>query len=200
MHKNQALLIIDVQNDFCPQGALPVKNGDEVVPVLNEYIKIFKKKGLPILASRDWHPVKTTHFKEFGGLWPAHCVADTQGAAFHPDLQLPDDMILVTKGTDPQKDSYSAFHGQTKEGADLNGFLKEAGIKELYVGGLATDYCVMSSCLDARMYGFDVYLLVDAIKGVNLKPQDAHNAIEKMHTQSVKDMDVKRMAQQMKRS
>ncbi|MCM8792549.1 MAG: isochorismatase family protein, partial [Candidatus Omnitrophica bacterium] len=107
----KALLIVDLQNDFCPGGRLAVPRGDKIVPIINKYIKLFSKNKLPIFASRDWHPKRTTHFKKFGGLWPVHCVQNTKGAQFHPKLRLPQETIIISKGMSPQKDSYSAFDG-----------------------------------------------------------------------------------------
>jgi len=176
----KALLIVDVQNDFCPGGALAVPGGDRIIPILNQYIKLFHKTKLPIFASRDWHPKVTKHFKEFGGPWPVHCLQDSRGAKFHPDLNLPSTTIILSKGMDPKKDSYSAFQGVDKEGHSFLQILKKFNIKELYVGGLATDYCVKSSALDALKLGFEVKLLTDAMKGVNLKADDSKNAMEEM--------------------
>jgi nicotinamidase/pyrazinamidase len=180
MEAKQAFLIVDVQNDFCPGGALAVPHGETIVPFLNRYIQDFQNKNIPILASRDWHPRKTTHFKEFGGLWPVHCVENTVGAQFHPQLKLPPETIIISKGMEPDQDGYSAFEGVDHRGQFLLEILTESGIEELYVGGLATDYCVKSSCLDARKFGFRVNLLMDAIKAVNLKPQDAQTALQEM--------------------
>lgn len=180
MEGRRALVIVDVQNDFCPGGALPVPEGDRVVPALNAYIEKFQKAGLAVYASRDWHPEKTKHFKAFGGLWPPHCVQNTQGAEFHPDLELPKDTVILTKGEDPNEDSYSAFHARTKEKKPFAADLKEKGIEHLYVGGLATDYCVRATVLDGLKNGFKATLLMDAIKGVNIKPEDSAEAIQEM--------------------
>lgn len=180
MPGNEALLIVDVQNDFCPGGALAVTEGDHVVPVLNQYIEYFHAKNMPIFASRDWHPLRTKHFKKYGGPWPVHCVQSTSGAQFHPHLKLPPETIILSKGMDPGEDSYSAFQGFDSRGNSFLDILKKKKIKNLYVGGLATDYCVKSSVLDARKFGFKVYLLMDAIRGVNLKPEDSEQAILEM--------------------
>jgi nicotinamidase/pyrazinamidase len=174
---DEALLIVDVQNDFCPGGSLAVGQGDAVVPVLNRYME---KLGLPVYASRDWHPVRTSHFKAFGGIWPPHCIQDTRGAAFHPDLKLPADATIVTKGTAATDDGYSAFEGVDERGRPLAGVLRSRGVKRLYLGGLTTDYCVRTSALDALGEGFEVVLLVDAIRGINLKPGDVDRAIEQV--------------------
>ena len=180
MKFKKALLIIDVQNDFCPGGALAVREGDKIVSALNKYIRIFSKKKLPIFASRDWHPKQTSHFKKFGGQWPKHCIQETKGAQFHSRLKLPKETIVLSKGMDPQKDSYSAFQAFDSNGAEFINLLKIWGIDELYVGGLATDYCVKSSVLDALKRDFKVQLLMDAIKGVNINPDDSEDAIKEM--------------------
>ncbi len=174
-----AFLVVDVQNDFCPGGALAVAQGDRVVPVLNRYIEIFSKDKNPIIASRDWHPRQTKHFKEFGGVWPVHCVQNTTGAAFHPALKLPPRTIIVSKGMDPEKDSYSAFQAVDERGRPFLEILKDLDVKELWIGGLATDYCVKASVLDALKH-FKVNLLIDAVKGVNIKPDDSQKAMDEM--------------------
>jgi nicotinamidase/pyrazinamidase len=180
MEEKKALLIVDVQNDFCPGGALAVPEGDKIVPVLNKYMIIFSRKKWPIFASRDWHPKESKHFKKFGGPWPEHCIRNTRGARLHPNLRLPKETILLSKGMDPDKDSYSAFQAVDAKGTDFFELLKNSGIKELFVGGLATDYCVKSSVLDALKFGFKVRLLIDAIRGVNIKPEDSEQAIGEM--------------------
>jgi nicotinamidase/pyrazinamidase len=185
MVKQKALLIIDVQNDFCPGGALAVQNGDKVVPHLNRYLADFQKSKSPVLASRDWHPTRTKHFQEFGGPWPAHCVQGTPGAAFHPQLKINDHVIIISKGMDPEKDSYSAFQGVDSRGRSLEQVFQALGVQEIYVGGLATDYCVKSSALDALDRGFRVFLLRDGIKGVELKPGDSEQAVAQMLARGV---------------
>ena len=189
----KALLIVDVQNDFCPGGALGVPQGDKIVPVINKYVKIFAKKKLPVFATRDWHPVRTKHFKDFGGLWPVHCLQRSSGAAFHHKLRLPRDVILLYKGMDPEKDSYSSFHAEDARGMTLDKLLNIAGIKELYIAGLATDYCVRFTTRDAIKHGFKVKILMDAIKGVNLKPDDSQKAIKEMVKLGAKKITLKDM-------
>jgi len=193
MKIKKALLIVDVQNDFCPGGALGIKDGDKIIPTINKYIKNFASKKLPIFASRDWHPIQTVHFKGFGGVWPQHCIQDTKGAAFHPKLKLPKETILLYKGMDPEQDSYSAFQAQDKSGISLSNLLKILDIKELYIAGLATDYCVKFSALDALKNGFKVRLLMDAIKGVDLKPNDSEKAIKEMIKKGAKITTLKDM-------
>jgi nicotinamidase/pyrazinamidase len=177
MRENSVLLIVDVQNDFCPGGTLPVPAGDEVVPVLNRYIERFRKEGLPIIATRDWHPEKTSHFKAFGGIWPVHCVQGSEGAQFHPALMLPDDAIIISKGMDPTRDDYSALHGADSSGTPLPQVLKKLGIQRIYIGGLTTDYCVKESTLEGLRQGFAVTVLTEAVRGVDLKPGDSEKAL-----------------------
>jgi len=174
----KALLVVDVQNDFCPSGALGVPGGDEVVPVLNKYIELFRKKGLPVYFTRDLHPPVTVHFKAYGGTWPPHCVEGTAGADFHPDLKVPEGAVVMVKGDDPNEDSYSAFSGHDDIGRTLSDVLKADGVTHFYIGGLATDYCVRESSLDAFREGFEVTVLVDAVKGVDLTPGDSERALE----------------------
>jgi len=173
--KKDALIIVDVQRDFCPGGALPVPRGDEVVPILNKYIRKFKEAGATIYATRDWHPPNHASFKDFGGPWPPHCIQGSEGAEFHPELKLPEDTIIISKATDASKEAYSGF-----EETDLREDLLNKGIRRVFIGGLATDYCVKSTVLDALKYGFTVFLLIDAIRGVDVKPGDSERAINKM--------------------
>ena len=175
-----ALLIVDVQRDFCPGGALAVPNGDRVAIVLNSHIQDAMARGMPIYASRDWHPSVTSHFKEYGGEWPVHCVQETAGAQFHPDLRLPASTIIVSKGENPERPGYSAFEGLTQEGKTLFSDLAERRIDHLYVGGLATDYCVRASVLDALKSGLTVTVVEDAIAGVDVRPGDSARAITEM--------------------
>ena len=175
-----ALLIVDVQQDFCPGGALAVPNGDRVVAVLNRYIADAIARRVPIYASRDWHPSVTSHFKEYGGEWPVHCVQDTAGARFHPNLQLPASAVVVTKGENPDRPGYSAFEGRTREGKTLLQDLRDRDIDQLYIGGLATDYCVRASVLDALSADLKVTVLEDAVAGVDVRPGDSVRAIAEM--------------------
>jgi len=193
MKLKKALLVVDVQNDFCLGGSLAVPEGDKIVPVLNKYIDYFSKNKLPVFASRDWHPAKNKHFKQFGGVWPVHCVMHTKGAEFHPKLKLPKEAIILSKGMSPDQDSYSVFQAEDSNGMSFINLLKIFRIEEIYVGGLATDYCVNSSVSDALMKGFKVKLLMDAIKGVNLKPRDSEEAIEEMSKLGAKRTDLGRL-------
>jgi nicotinamidase/pyrazinamidase len=189
MKLSKALLVVDVQNDFCPKGKLAVFKGDAVVAPLNRYIRLFARKELPIFFSRDWHPKKTHHFRSFGGQWPVHCVQNTQGARFHPKLSIPKEAILISKGIDSSQDGYSAFQGADVNNAALEHLLKMFGVTELFIGGLATDYCVKYSALDARRLGFKVRLLIDAVRGVNLKASDSTDAVKEMKRSGVKVME-----------
>ena len=193
MKLKKALLIVDLQNDFCPGGALAIPEGDKIIPNINKYIRIFTKAQLPIFASRDWHPVRTKHFKDFGGAWPVHCIQNTRGAAFHLKLKLPKEAILLYKGMDPEKDSYSVFQAEDDSGLIFLNLLKIRGIKEIYICGLATDYCVKSSALDALKFGFKVKLLVDGIKGVDLKEGDSQRAIAEMIKKGAKKITLKNL-------
>lgn len=180
MQAGDALVIVDVQNDFCPGGSLPVREGDKIVPVLNQYIGKFKAAGLPIFATRDWHPEKTGHFSTCGGVWPPHCVQGTRGAEFHPDLALPNEVVVISKGIDPAEDSYSGFQGSDAGGVKLADLLCQRGAGRLFVGGLATDYCVKSTVLDGLKEGLRVVLLEDAVRGVDIQPGDSKRAIQEM--------------------
>lgn len=175
-----ALLVVDVQLDFCPGGALAVPQGDRVVAVLNRYLAMFHAKGCPIFASRDWHPADSAHFTPKGGLWPPHCVQQTPGASFHPALKLPEETILISKGTNPWDDGYSALQGATENGTPFAMLLRHMAIDRLFVGGLATDYCVKQSVLEALKDGLSVILLTDAVAGVNLRPGDEESAFHEM--------------------
>ncbi len=180
MSLKPALLVVDVQNDFCPGGALAVPDGDAILPRVNRTIELFVHRGLRVLATRDWHPRVTKHFKAYGGAWPPHCVQGTKGARFHRDLRLPKDAVILSKGMDPEQDSYSGFQALNDGGRDLESVVHDLGIDELFVCGLATDYCVRATALDALRRGIRVRVLDDAIKGVDLKPGDSEAALKEM--------------------
>ncbi len=175
LQPGDGLLVADVQNDFLPGGALGVLRGDEIVPVLDRYVAAFRARGLPIFASRDWHPPNHCSFREQGGIWPVHCVMGTKGAEFHPDFHLPSSTIVISKATDTKKEAYSAFEGTT-----LDERLRKTGVKRLFIGGLATDYCVLNTVRDAIKRGYAVCFLMDGIRAVNLKPDDGRKAEEEM--------------------
>ncbi len=168
-----ALIIVDVQVDFCPGGALPVPEGDRIIPTVNEYIEMFKIVGQPIFATRDWHPENHISFKENGGIWPRHCVQNTEGAKFHPDLKLPLDAFIISKGDKPELEAYSGFQGTI-----LHSLLRERGIKRVFICGLATDYCVKETAVGALNLGYTTFILFDAVKGVNVGEGDSERAVE----------------------
>ncbi len=179
MNRKDALVIVDAQNDFCPGGALAVADGDQIVQTLNRYIDIFSKAHCPIFATRDWHPAKTSHFKDYGGPWPVHCVQQSYGAEFHPALRLGSAAVL-SKGMAADQDSYSGFQATNSSGTLLADLLRRDGIERIFVGGLATDYCVKHTVLDGLTHGFKVVLLADAVRAVNLAPNDGAVAIDEM--------------------
>jgi nicotinamidase/pyrazinamidase len=172
--KSRALIVVDVQNDFCPGGSLAVPAGDEVIEPLNRLIEEFLERGEPVFKTRDWHPPKTKHFADFGGTWPVHCVQHTEGAQFHPALFDNKHIRLISKGLGDE-DSYSGF-----DQTDLALQLHRLGVKEVWVGGLATDYCVKNTVLDALRNGFRVKAVQDAMRAVELNPGDGQRAIEEM--------------------
>jgi nicotinamidase/pyrazinamidase len=173
LKNSDALLITDIQKDFLPGGALPIENGDEIIPVLNSYIQHFEAAKAHILASRDWHPINHISFKAQGGLWPPHCVQETNGAKFSPDLKLPAHTVVISKATNPEVEAYSAF-----DGTSLAHELQAMGVKRLFIGGLATDYCVVNTVVDARKLGYETVVLMDATLGIDMVPGDVDRAIE----------------------
>ncbi|HKZ23770.1 MAG TPA: isochorismatase family protein [Thermoplasmata archaeon] len=175
-----ALLVVDVQYDFLPGGSLSVPEGDAIISRVNRAVGVFQRRGLPILFTRDWHPEITKHFKEFGGAWPAHCIQGTKGARFHRELRVPKDAIVLSKGMDPEQDSYSAFQAYTPQGRDLESVLHDLGIAELFICGLATDYCIRATTIDATRRGMKVLVLKDAVRGVDVKPGDSDAALREM--------------------
>lgn len=178
---DSALLLVDVQNDFCPGGALPVAEGDHVVPVLNAWTRAFIAAGRPVFASRDWHPANSVHFVTGGGPWPPHCIQGTPGADFHPGLELPPEVAVLSKGMNPaESGGYSAFEATDAEGRTLAERLRQAGVRRLYVGGLATDYCVRASVLDALRAGLTVTVIGDGVRGVDVTPGDSARALDEM--------------------
>jgi nicotinamidase/pyrazinamidase len=180
MSSSPALLIVDVQNDFCPGGALPVRDGDQVVPVLRRAAQRFTAFGWPVYASRDWHPADSAHFAGQGGTWPVHCVQGTEGARLREDLELPSSAMIVTKGRARHDDGYSAIVGEVSGRGSLLEDLQARRVTHLYVGGLATDYCVKHTVLDALDQGFAVTVLTDAIRPVDVQPGEGERALEEM--------------------
>lgn len=182
MKERAVLMVVDMQVDFCPGGSLAVTGGDTIIPLINRYIELFSTASIPVIATRDWHPPVTTHFKESGGLWPPHCVQGSAGARFHPALRLPDDVTVVSKGIDPLQDDYSAFRTSLNAGLPLTEQLQRIGVTHVYICGLATDYCVKWTATDAIQAGFTVTVLQDAVKGVNLNPLDSAQALAEIVT------------------
>jgi len=169
------LLLADLQVDFCPGGALGVPGGDEIIQTVNDYVRLFHSRRLSIIATRDWHPPNHCSFQEQGGPWPVHCLQNSRGAQFHPDLIVPPGTTIVSKATDPKKEAYSAFEGTTLEER-----LRDMSAETLYVSGLATDYCVKQTVLDACRLGFRVVVLEDAVRGIDARPGDCKRAIGDM--------------------
>lgn len=181
VNDSDALIVVDIQVDFCPGGRLPVPGGDGIIPVLNQYIDLFRRVRARVFATRDWHPPNHVSFKERGGPWPPHCVRGSDGASFHPDLRLPEDVGVISKATDPDRESYSGF-----DGTELDADLRKAGVRRVFVGGLATDYCVKNTVLDGLRLGFDVVLLVDATKGIDRISGDSERAVREMLNKGAK--------------
>jgi nicotinamidase/pyrazinamidase len=173
LRDGDALIVVDVQVDFCPGGALPIDRGDEVVPVLNRWVAAAAQAQIPIYASRDWHPRHHLSFKESGGEWPSHCVQDSPGARFHPELKLPASASVVTKGVRFDRDQYSAF-----DETGLATALRKQGVQRVWIGGLAQDVCVRATVLDARREGFDAVVIADATRPVT--PSGGERANEEM--------------------
>jgi nicotinamidase/pyrazinamidase len=170
-----ALIIVDLQRDFLPGGALAVAQGDRVLTAINDYLALFVARRVPVFATRDWHPPDHCSFVARGGLWPPHCIAGSAGAAFGDGLDLPAQAVIVSKATTAERDAYSGF-----EGTDLQARLQQAHVSRLFVGGLATDYCVLRTVLDARSLGYTVVLLRDAIAAVDVRSGDGERAIDQM--------------------
>ncbi len=175
LQSGDALIAVDVQNDFLPGGSLAVPEGDAVVPALNRYLAAFGARALPVFATRDWHPPNHCSFKAQGGIWPPHCVAATRGAEFASGLALPQTATIISKAATPEADSYSGFGG-----TDLAARLRAGGSARLFIGGLATDYCVLNTVKDALHEGFEVLLLEDAIRAVEVKAGDGTRACDEM--------------------
>ena len=189
LQAGDALLIVDVQNDFLPGGSLAVPRGDEVVPALNRTIDAFEAQGLPVYATRDWHPEAHCSFRAQGGPWPPHCVADTRGAAFAATLRLPPSTTVISKATTLDEDAYSGF-----QNTDLDQRLRAGGSRRLFVGGLATDYCVLNTVRDALRLGYEVFLLTDAIRAVDVQPGDGQRAEDEMARLGAQRVTLERIA------
>jgi nicotinamidase/pyrazinamidase len=170
-----ALLVVDMQNDFCPGGSLAVPKGDSIIPNLNKVISAFEKANLPIFFTRDWHPVNHCSFKTQGGIWPPHCVQGTAGAEIHRALLRPGGSVLISKGDHPDKEAYSGF-----QGTDLAQSLKRLGVTDVFVGGLTTEYCVRTTIEDALRAGFRTHVILDCVKGLEMQKGDSARAVDEM--------------------
>lgn len=175
-----ALSVTDMQNDFLPGGALAVSDGDKIIPPLNHVIGLFEEKSLPIFFTRDWHASDHISFKSQGGPWPSHCVQNTHGAKFTSALSIPKGAILISKATEKDREQYSTFQGKDADGNTESDLMKKFGIRRIFIGGLATDYCVLNSVKEALAGGYGVYVLSDAIQAVNVMPDDGEKALEEM--------------------
>ena len=185
-----ALVVVDLQNDFAdPAGGLAVSGGAAIVPIVNHEIALATAAGATVVFTQDWHPDTTPHFAKDGGIWPVHCVAGSWGAELHRDVTVPDGALRVHKGANGE-DGYSGFTmrdpvtGETVP-TELERLLRARSIERVVVVGLATDYCVKATALDAKALGFDTYLLTDAIAAVDLAPGDGERAIEGLRTAGV---------------
>jgi nicotinamidase/pyrazinamidase len=175
LDEGDALLVIDMQVDFLPGGALGVTDGHEVIAPINHLIELYREQGLPIFASRDWHPGDHCSFDAQGGPWPPHCRADSAGAEFAAELALPDDTVVVSKADTATADAYSAFSGTT-----LAAQLRARGVERVTVCGLATDYCVLNTVTDALEEDFDAIIVPEAMRAVEVKPGDGRQALDRM--------------------
>lgn len=177
----KAIVVVDVQNDFCPGGALAVPRGDEVVPAINALVEQFASSGDPAVYTQDWHPADHCSFKHQGGQWPPHCVQGTRGAEFHPGLKVVGSVFK--KGFVPDREAYSGFdarEGGVRGGETLHEWLQRSGVSAIFVTGLATDYCVLATVLDGLKLGYRVTVVSRAVRAVNVKPGDGEAAIRKM--------------------
>lgn len=179
LERGDALIVVDVQNDFCPDGALPIEEGHAIVPILNRWLEAAIAAGIPVYASRDWHPAQHLSFQQRGGPWPPHCLQDTEGARFHPDLALPDDVVKVTKGVRFDQDQNSAF-----DETGLAHELREQGVSRLWLGGLAQDVCVVATALEGRQAGFEVFLIEEATRPATA--QGGRDALQRMKAAGVR--------------
>ena len=175
-----ALVVIDIQNDFCPGGALAVAEGDRVVEPTNRLIGHFRRQGAPIFYTRDWHPANHCSFKQFGGPWPVHCVQNSAGAQFHRDLDAPDDAAILNKAWQPDSEDFSG-----KSSSELFTRLVQAHVRRVVLAGLATEYCIKATAHDARAEGFEVIVITDAIRPVNVRPGDGQRALDDMRARGV---------------
>ncbi len=183
LQTGDALIAVDVQNDFLPSGSLAVPAGDAVVPAINRYLAAFAARALPVFATRDWHPPNHCSFKAQGGMWPPHCVTATRGAEFASGLALPPAAVIISKAATPEADAYSGFGG-----TDLAARLRASRVTRLFIGGLATDYCVLNTVRNALAEGFEVLLLADAIRAVEVNAGDGARAQQEMQQLGARTM------------
>jgi nicotinamidase/pyrazinamidase len=186
--EKDGLIVVDVQSDFCPGGALAVEGGDEIIEPLSKAAVEFRNRGGKVYATQDWHPPGHSSFQESGGPWPSHCVQATPGADFHPDFKLPIGTSIIRKGIDKSQDALSAF-----DGTDLEDQLTRSGVRRVFVGGLTTDYCVLQTVLDAASRGFETYVLSDLVRAVNKEPGDGEKAISRMKESGAKETSAEHM-------
>ena len=194
LQPGDALVVVDVQYDFLPGGSLGVPGADTILPVLRRCLDLFQQHRLPVFATRDWHPPDHCSFQEQGGPWPPHCVQGTRGAEFPPELELPSRAYIVSKGTDRDRDAYSGF-----QDTELHARLQERGVRRLFVGGLATDYCVKATVLDALERGYGVYVLTDAVRAVDVQPGDGKRALEEMQAAGAQCVSLEGISQEQER-
>jgi len=178
--KHDALLVVDPQMDFFPGGALPVSEGDAILPTVNQALRAFSDAGLPIFVTRDWHPADHCSFTDQGGPWPDHCVKGSAGAELHPDLEVPPIFSMVQKATTPDREAYSDF-----EGTGLAEALHRLGVKRVVVCGLALEYCVRAACIDAVEAGFEAALLTDGTRPVEVSPGDGERTLAELREAGV---------------
>jgi len=176
-----ALIVVDMQNDFMPGGALPVPNALTIIPTINRYVELFENANATIVFTRDWHPQNHISFKSRGGPWPPHCIQNTYGAELHPDLRAPKSAIIISKAFKEDEEAYSGFKGiELESKRDLNSVLRGRGVKRVFVSGVVTEYCVKATALDAADLSYQVFLLIDAVKGINQPPGSEEQAVIEM--------------------
>jgi nicotinamidase/pyrazinamidase len=180
--EDAALILVDIQNDFCPGGALAVAEGDKVVPVVNRLMPHFPL----VVSTLDWHPANHVSFREQGGPWPPHCVQQTFGAELHPALDRRQIAHTFRKASTPERDAYSEFEGVDDAGRSLDQYLKARGVNRVYVAGLATDYCVRATALDALRLGYETFVVTDAVRAVNVQPDDGAKALDEVQAQGAR--------------
>lgn len=193
IQKGDTLSVTDMQNDFLPGGALGVPEGDKIIPYVNRAIALFKKNNLPIFFTRDWHPPDHCSFKDQGGPWPPHCVQNTSGADFSSELNIPEGSTIISKGSEKNSEQYSTLGGRDADGNTESSLMKKLGIRRIFIAGLATDYCVLNSVKDALAEGYEVYVLTDAIRAVDVNPGDGERAIEEMKQAGAKTITSKEL-------